>query len=178
MTAECEVGRPTDLVHAYCVPVTTRWSSALTASAGIEAQSHSPDQRPQQGRERVRGVLWGMAHEMSLAAGCENVIVSPWSSRGRRTAHGRDGEFEAKPGSSPSERLQDCSVSAVGQRREWVVPAMSCQPRPAAFATTLPQRSGDVGLDVWARPTWIKDLGSASGAGEGQRGAFISCTTC
>jgi len=28
MTAECEVGRPTDLVHAYCVPVATRWSSA------------------------------------------------------------------------------------------------------------------------------------------------------
>jgi hypothetical protein len=28
MTSECEVGRPTDLVHAYCVPVATRWSSA------------------------------------------------------------------------------------------------------------------------------------------------------
>ena len=28
MTAECEVVRPTDLVHAYCVPVATRWSSA------------------------------------------------------------------------------------------------------------------------------------------------------
>jgi hypothetical protein len=33
--------------------------------------------------------LWGVAHEMSLAAGCANVIVLPWSSRWRRTAHGR-----------------------------------------------------------------------------------------
>jgi len=28
MMAECEMGRPTDLVHAYCVPFATRWSSA------------------------------------------------------------------------------------------------------------------------------------------------------
>jgi len=33
--------------------------------------------------------LWGEAHELSLAAGCANVIVLPWSSRWRRTAHGR-----------------------------------------------------------------------------------------
>src|SRR5438874_1221756 len=80
----------------------------LTASAGIEAQSHSPDQRPQQGPERVRSVLWGMAHEMSLAAGCANVIVLPWSSRWRRTAHGR---LRTSPACELNDRAQSAAVT-------------------------------------------------------------------
>ena len=39
-------------------------------------------------------------------------------------ASGRDGEFEAKPGSSPS-ALPDCPAAALGQCCERVVPAMS-----------------------------------------------------